>query len=286
MRSSLIAALLVVVVVSPVFALERRAVRENDGVANSAARPGCPLTPSMDGTLGNYRSYNLCSGYIWIYSGFQPGEGVGVRFGGPNQPLGQRGCIGGGIKRGIYYFRNTVPGYGQYVDLYLDTDDNDDGCPDGVLSSVLNVDPAERWNCVNYGGGVGGAAESVILRQVRVGSIAPSFATDGPYSATCDPVGREARSFFYGANGSSCVPWQGPTSRVDNIIALLIVDGYPLAANSLVACCRSSGCTMVDLNTCVCIGGIPIPGGTCSSPGICATSTEGRSWGSIKAIYR
>ncbi len=214
-------------------------VKESVGTGQLAPPP-CPLLPSLTGSCANYRWYNVCSGYIWAYS-LPPGESVGVLFGGPAQP-----CVAPGntVKRVITYFREPSfpPGYGG-VKVFLHRDDEGDGCPEGVLAASGAFYPANRWNCSEFNTVIPPGLTHVIIRQMQDFSDAPSrqdargkefgnysFATDGPFNGSCDPVG-VPRSFYYGYGNTptTCVPWVGPTQRDDNFLTWLIIDGAPTA---------------------------------------------------------
>jgi hypothetical protein len=131
-------------VVSMVVALERiikleRAARESSAfeavlMKESRGSPGhetgpggCSLPPILNGTCANLSYFNTCSGYIWIFTGTYAGEGHGTRFDGPCVSSNRR------VSRGITYFRATVPSYQQTVDVCLDADFNNDGCPDAQI---------------------------------------------------------------------------------------------------------------------------------------------------------
>lgn len=213
----------------PAHGFEARVMKEAAGIPPQTLIPPCPLAANSNGTCANLRWYNACSGYIWIYSGLG-GQGVGVRFGGPEDP-----CVwpGNTVKRAITYFRNTVPNYAQTVDVYLDADTNSDGCPDRVLASDIGLDPGLRWNCSNFNVAIPSDAASLIVRTVDPAAGcgaagAPNFVTDGPYSESCAPVGAP-RSFYYGINGTACIPWReiNATDRDDNFLYWLIIDGTP-----------------------------------------------------------
>ncbi len=221
-------------------------VKEGSGGADASAAY-CYLAPSRDGNCANYRWYNICSGYIWLYN-LDHGEGIGTLFGGPEQPCVAPGNI---VKRVITYYRNAYFNCYATANVYLDRDDEGDGCPDGVLAYDLNLDLWERWNCVNFNVTIPPGLFHLIVRQEkRDGSacgggpppLEDRVATDGPYSQNCDPLGA-TRSFYYGVNMSACVPWVGSTGRHDNFLTWLVVD---------------SGTTAV----------------------------EPTSWGSIKGLYR
>jgi hypothetical protein len=211
--------LIVLALIAPnlVEAFEARAVRETDG---ARAMSGCALSINTNGTAANYRWYNLCSGYIWIYSCCLAREGMGVLFGGPEQPEVNDANR---MKRAITYWRNVVPGYAQTVDIFVDQDFEGDGCIDASWQSDVNLDPALRWNCSEFDVPIPRGAQYLIVRFQHDGGAAPNPATDGPLSQSCDPLGTP-RSFYYGIDGSACVPWFGLTPRNDNFLYWLVVD--------------------------------------------------------------
>jgi hypothetical protein len=219
---SVVLALVLVAMAVPAFAIEPTAIKESQGWENPAGAPApCALTPSSNGTCGNYRWYNTCSGYIWIFSGFPAGDEMGTKFGGAPQP-----CVAAGntAKRVIYYFRNVAPGYGQTVDVFLHSDVTGDGCRDGLLGQVQNLDPAMAWNCIDYNVCIPG---DYVIGSIRHdGGAAPTIVTDGDhYGSTCDLPGNQ-RSYYYGVNNATCEPWVGPSpvGRNDNFLMWLIVD--------------------------------------------------------------
>jgi hypothetical protein len=199
------------------------------------------LASNRNGNCGNYRWYNICSGYIWLWP-MEPNESMGILFGGPEQPCVAPGNV---VKRAITYFRNAAPGY-TGVSVFLDRDNEGDGCPDGVLATDLDFDPGLRWNCSNFNTPVPAGVSHLIVRQsltpCHVGCdcgwhpncppIPETFPTDGPFSQACDPIGI-ARTFYYGVNMSACVPWPGtPSGRHDNLLTWLIVDGVPTSVET------------------------------------------------------
>lgn len=223
---SLVAVLALIAMTVPAVALESFRMRESDNPNGPAGAPTpCPLTANRNGNCSgtniNYRWYNVCAGYIWLFNAWSAGEAVGVQYGGATMP-----CVTPGhrVKRVIYYFRNVVPNYNQTVDCFLDSDCNGDGCPDAVLGTQLNVDPGLRWNCVDYGVCI--PCNYVIGRQRHDGGTAPNFATDGPYAAVCDPSHPSpSHSYYYGINGSGCGNWDlsAPTPP-DDFLQWIVVD--------------------------------------------------------------
>ena len=180
---------LIMIAANPARTFDARAVRESSGVR--ATTSGCPLALNTDGTAASYRWYNVCSGYIWIYSCCNAGEGMGVLFGGVEQPEVNDTNR---MKRAITYWRNVVPNYGNTVDIFVDQDFEGDGCPDASWQWDLDLDPGLRWNCSEFDVPIPGGAQYLIVRFRHDGGAAPSIATDGPFTETCDPLGTP-RSF-------------------------------------------------------------------------------------------
>ncbi|MFN0152536.1 MAG: hypothetical protein ACKVU1_17680 [bacterium] len=199
------------------FALEAFAIRESAGVAFSGAP--CALATSTDGTAANYRWYNVCSGYIWIFTSWCD-QSAGVLFGGPEQPEVNDQNV---VKRAITYWRNVVTNYGQTVDIFLEPDFEGDGCPDARWLSDRGLDPGLRWNCSEFDAPVLSGVDYLIVRFDDVCGAAPTVATDGPFSEACNPnpIGR---SYYYGSDLSECIPWIGPSGRSDNFLFWLILD--------------------------------------------------------------
>jgi hypothetical protein len=228
-----LATLLVLLALRPAAAFEPVLMKESFGAGANLGQ-SCPLSGNTNGTAANYRWFNLCSGYIWLFHRWNYGEAAGVRFGGEENPAIVPGNT---VKRAITYFRDIVFGYGNLcqggnVEVALDADSDSDGCPDQLLATTGCFDPELRWNCIEFNVVIPPNTASLIVRQIKRGTMwEPAFVTDGPYSAECDPVG-VPRTFYYGINGSACVPWTGPTGRNDNLLTWIIIDGeLPNAAS-------------------------------------------------------
>lgn len=212
-------------------AIDRGILIKEPPEPNDASQPtGCSLAPypwedgvyPRDGTCANYRWFNLCTGYLWLYD-TGAGEGSSVQFGGPEQP-----CVSGGniVKRAITYFYYTLPGYGQTVDITIDADDGD-GCPDATLAADLDVDPAWRWNCSEFDVVLPAATSYVLVRAINDGWWAPYHATDmwrGEFG--CPPEGI-SHSFGYYSWAPPCVRWSDLVGARENFRYWLILDGAP-----------------------------------------------------------
>jgi len=268
-------------------ALEVFPLKESDGVAEIGG--ACPLASNTNGTAANLRWYNVCSGYVWIFSDWAAGEGVGVLFGGPWQPSVRPDNH---VRRVITYFRNVMANYQQTVDIFLDVDNQGDGCPDITLASDLGLDPGLRWNCSDFNAWIPWNVNYLIVRQVHGGGTTPSFATDGRKASDCSPTG-PAQSFYYGVGGAACLPWDGPTARNDNFLTWLIVDGLPGTLPQ--ACCfHTRPCEDLEPSLCVVRGGTPLPVGTlcaadadaCAPTDVPAPNFAPATWGRVKTLYQ
>jgi len=257
-------------------ALEAYALKEGSN-PNLSMGP-CALAGNTDGTAANYRWYNVCSGYIWIFSTMILDESFGVLFGGPSQPEVNDANI---VKRAITYWRNVVEGYSQTVDVLVDIDAEGDGCPDGVLATNLNLDPGLRWNCSEFSVPIPTGITHIIVLGRANGGAAPTMTTDGPFSEECDPIGIQ-RSYYYGIGGSACVPWVGPSGRFDNFLFWLILDGPPTGG----CCFPDATCEDLPEDACAAAGGAWNPNTPCV-PALCPpNAVESKSWGQIKGLFR
>jgi len=218
-----VAALLALCTAVGAFAIEPYALRESANPPGGAPGVSCPLSTSTNGSAANYKWYNLCAGYIWIYTAWGAGDAVGTQFGGVDQPQ-----VNGDndVKRTITYFRNVVPAYNQTVDVFVDVDANLDGCidnPGSPLLSDLNLDPGLRWNCSDFNANIPCDVNGLIVRLQHDGGAAPTFATDGARQERC-PYTAPQKSWYYGVNGSTCLQLVGPDGSFDNWVLWLVLD--------------------------------------------------------------
>lgn len=224
----------------PALALDAVLMKESQGDAPAGGPLPCVATTNINGNCANYRWYNFCSGYIWVYSGaavpWQNGDEVGESF----KKSDGLPCINGGatsVKRTIVYVRNTVPNYSQFIDVLLNDDSDNDGCAENgepILASHIALDPAERWNCSNFGAPIPVGTTSLIVSMRHYGGTGPHFATDGaqgggPGHLTQCPL-PVPHSFYYGVGRSVCLGWVGPLNTYDNWPIWLVIDGSPQTA--------------------------------------------------------
>jgi hypothetical protein len=225
-----LAALAVMAMALPVLAVDPHLTLLNDASGPAGAPPQHPVCTTyiqqnvntLGGGVANYKWYNICNKYIWCYTGWLAGDGVGSLYGGGSQPAV---APGNAVSRVTWNFRVVVPNYGNLVDVFVDQD-NGDGSPDGVLSSAIGIDPAERWNCFDFGTSACIPGNYVITRAVHYGGSAPRFCTDGgPNGALphCNPAGSGAHSYYYPPSGPPIV-WPGILTPNDNFLNAIAID--------------------------------------------------------------
>lgn len=244
---TVVACVLALCMAASAFAIEPFAMKESKEAPGGASGVPCILNGNTNGSAANYRWYNLCSGYIWLFSGWTNGDEMGVLFGGPTNT-----AVSGDndIKRTITYFRNVVPAYNQTVDVFVDVA-NSGGTPLANIVADYNLDPGMRWNCSTFNASIPCGTDYVVVRGRHDGGAAPTMVTDGPREA-CN-TDQFARSYYYGTNAigdglpvAQTLLWIGPLGTPDNWLYWLILDT--------------------------------------SDP--CVNAVENTSWGSVKGLYR
>ena len=178
-------------------ALEKTAVRMNDSV-----RPG----DWNAGTSCTVQYYNTCTGWLWVWSGWSPGDVLGTCF--------QSCCSGGGTlsASALYVWTAAPSGYG-YTGTISAADADVNCCPTNVLGSQVFF-PASGWNTYAWGANVGsnGVVVSVALGPGLGSPIVfptdhPAAGPTGPQACgTCYPSPRTVNSFYYGTVGSPLCP--------------------------------------------------------------------------------
>lgn len=193
--------------------------------------------------------YNLCSGWLWLWSGFRESDEIGVIFDLPNSCGKEPGevCTNTDI---WWYWRYTQPGrYGFYISYSMyEVDEN--GCKVGLPIGTLNgIDPHERWNHMT---GLGSATAD------RVAIVATWDSGTLPYAATDNNASN--------ANAAGCGGLIGTGNSVQ------FVDG----GGATVYCPPArftDGLGYIDL--------VMLARFTCET-----TDTETMSWGEIKSLFQ
>lgn len=198
LRPAVAGAFLVVLVVSTAAtALEKTAVRM------SAGEPERLLWRGGLGCTITY--YNYCTGWVWIWSGWEPEERVGTTF----EPCDEGGD---GAAVGLYVWSGAPAGYGftGSIGLY---DADEAACPAGNPIDSQPFLPESGWN----GSLLGGSLHDDFCVVVTFGAAAgnpvalvsdhPGVGATGPIACgACYPTTRISRSFGWGTAAAPLCP--------------------------------------------------------------------------------
>ncbi len=192
--------------------------------------------------------YNICTGWIWIWSGFAPDARMGVSF---------TSCCPVGYTTGVgtvwsYFYSGAPSGYAftGTIDVF---DADASQCPTGAAIASQAFLPVSGWNSTDFGGtpvpdrtfavaitfgsGASNPAAVVTDHPAAVGA-------DPPACGTCYPVERVNHSFDYGTTSAPLCP--GSVFNDGVCDAQLLIDA--------------------DVS--------------------CAVSVEQNTWGAVKSLYR
>jgi hypothetical protein len=150
--------------------------------------------------------YNVCTGWVWTWSGWSPGDRVGVVF--------DTCCPGGRFLQstGLYASVGAPSGYG-FTGTIAVHDADAAGCPGGALSASQPFLPAAGWNA--FGWNVTVPSRFAVVATHGPGAQNPAaYPSDHPEAGptgpaacgTCYPTGRAAHSFYYGTIASPLCP--------------------------------------------------------------------------------
>jgi hypothetical protein len=224
---------------SPSAALEKRAKRISDDRGDDW----------RGGSTCVARYYNICTGWVWVWSGFQDDVQYGVNF---NSccPSGQGSLL---TRTDIFWGTGAPGGYGftGTIDVFA-ADGN--GCPSGApLGSQAHL-PVSPWSSIDFSGAPVSLPDSYVITYTNpvwdqnptaIGSDHPAAGPTGPQSCgTCFQSDRTIHSFVYGTAASPTCP--GST----------FFDGF----------CNAELMWEAFTN--------------------CVSSVETSSWGQIKGLYR
>jgi hypothetical protein len=198
-------------------------------------------------TTGTIRYYNICTGWVWVWSGWADGETMGTNFdscGGLTYLNASWALTFSGVPSG-YGFTGTISAIGGQ------------NCASPVLASQPYLPPvAAGWNATLWGGLpvpssfsvlISWAAPTGFTNSTGLASDHPFAGPTGPTSCgTCFPTTRASQSRYYGVGGAYCPSGTTLTDGLCDIEWAL------------------------DVNV------------KCTPP----ISVEQESWGSIKNLYR
>jgi hypothetical protein len=154
-------------------------------------------------TTGTLRYYNNCTGWVWVWSGWSPGETVGVNFHGSYPWFVNVSWA--------LTFSGVPSGYGFTGTISVN---DGDGCA-AVLGSQPYLPPVTSgWNATVWGGlpvngnfsvNITWAAETGFTNGTGLASDHPFAGPTGPTACgTCFPSARVSNSRYYGVGGAYC----------------------------------------------------------------------------------
>ncbi|HMB71304.1 MAG TPA: hypothetical protein VKU85_18485 [bacterium] len=229
---------------SPGAALEKSSARYSGDVRDEWVRAS---------TSCQVAYYNLCTGWVWLWEGWEAESRMGVWF---------TPCCPGGFgthlltKTFLFFQKGPPAGYGFTGTLDVWTADAQ-GCPTGAALRTSAFLPTSSWNEVDLTGNPvdvsGGDFVVTYTLGAPITGDPTAIVTDHPAAGAtgpaacgvCFPTTRSSRSYYYGLAGSPLCPGS-PFSDVTCDAELLW-----------------------DVNV------------LCTT-----TAVEGRSWGRLKELYR
>ncbi len=164
------------------------------------------------GTPCTIRYYNFCTGWLWVWSGFDPDTRMGVNF---------TSCCGPSelpeLVQTEVFFNSIVPGgYGftGTIDVFA-ADGN--GCPIGAPLGSQPFLPASGFNTVSFASSpvsiptssfvVAFTLPSTLNNPATIASDHPAAGSTGPAACgNCYPNTRTTHSFVYGSAASPICP--------------------------------------------------------------------------------
>lgn len=183
------------VLASSSFALEKTSARLADESRADAWNAGTTCTITY---------YNICTGWIWILSGFAASDQFGVCFQSCCTPGEQTGLVASWH----YVYSGTPSGYGFTGTMAVSAADAN-CCPSGAPIESQVFLPVTGWNV--YGWTAAVPSNFVVHATLGAGGGSPlALATDHPGAVaggppacgTCYPTSRVNHSYYYGPGGA------------------------------------------------------------------------------------
>ena len=185
-------------------------------LAPALEKTAAPMADRFDGWRAGGASatclvdyYNLCNGWVWIWSGFLPTERIGVCFSSCcTSPLGAE------VDSSFVFFWSGAPaGYGWTGSIGIFNVDQD-CCPIGTPLASQPLLPASGWNGIGFGSVIVPRSFAVLFTFGATASAPITIATDHPAAGPtggvacgpCYPSTRASRSFYWGPTGSPICP--------------------------------------------------------------------------------
>jgi hypothetical protein len=147
--------------------------------------------------------YNICTGWIWVWSGWAANSVMGTVYDTCCDPATQSSTV---TSTYFYYRTGAPPGYGFTGSTAIEGVDAND-CPTGALMS-MPILPASGWNFLLWGVATPARFAQVHILGDLYGYGTPvTVATDGPYACgNCFPTTRTSNSYTWGTVGSPLCP--------------------------------------------------------------------------------
>lgn len=190
-RAALVATAASALAASPAFGLQKRAVAATDEGAWVRAFD-CDVS-----------YYNSCTGWLWAWSGWMPGDRVGVVFDRCNTEV---------FNSWIRFAQGAPAGYGYTGEIELYEVD-EERCPTGDAWDSEPFLPETGWNLPSFYADVPDEFAVVVTlgsasgNPVEFTTDHPAIGPSGPIACGhCYPVDRVTRSFWWGTAANQFCP--------------------------------------------------------------------------------
>ena len=161
---------------------------------------------SAGGASASISYYNICTGWIWVWSGWEDGDRLGLQV----DSFGF-GCY---LLSHFTYFVSAAPsGYGFTGTAGVHTADSND-CPVGTLATQPFL-PITGWNLLTWNVPTPGsfvltydfASAQGLPNPAAIATEHPAAGPTGPAACgTCYPTNRTNHSFYFGTGASPLCP--------------------------------------------------------------------------------
>jgi hypothetical protein len=189
------------------FALEKRAMRFDDDDRENAWQSGCTTT---------IRYFNICTGWIWVWSGWLTGPNFGTVYDIEDCPYIDYTNL---LTSSLWAASDVPTGYGYTGTLELYSVDSTN-CLVGNPIATRPILPKFGWNTVPWGGLTPPSRFGVVYKRPdgdksgypEVGTDHPAVGPTGPQGCgVCFPLSRDPRSFqWFDESGCPGPPfWDG-----------------------------------------------------------------------------
>jgi len=149
--------------------------------------------------------YNICTGWIWQWSGWSPNDILGVAFDNTESLT----------EAYVYFTEGVIAGYGFTGTIDVQDANNSTLCPEGAVLASQPFLPFSGWNTATFGAVVlpdpsfamSITAGATTGNTMTIATDHPAAGPTGPVACgTCYPTTRVNRSFYWGATASPLCP--------------------------------------------------------------------------------